>query len=77
MKHRQNLDQILLPDGNFETLETLEALQASTTQTIELQIDEEVLKTIRTESDQDEENRGIRKKLANGITRDGKIALGL
>ena len=77
MKHRQNQDRILLPDGNFETLETLEALQASTTQTIELQIGEELLKTIRAESDQDEEIRGIKEKLANGITKDGKIALGL
>ena len=77
MKHRQNQDLILLPDGNFETLETLEAFQVSTTQTIELQINEELLKAIRTKSDQDEGIREIRKKIANGITRDGKIALGL
>ena len=77
MKHRQNQDRILLPDGNFETMETLDALQVSTTQTIGLQIDEELLKTIRTKSDRDEGIRGIREKLANGITRDSKLALGL
>jgi hypothetical protein len=59
------------------TLETLEAFQLSTTQTVELQIDTELRDEIREKSNGDETIRGIREKLKNGVTRDGKIALGL
>jgi hypothetical protein len=59
------------------TLETLEAFQLSTTQTVELQIDTELRNEIREKSNEDETIRGIREKLKNGVTRDGKIALGL
>jgi hypothetical protein len=59
------------------TLEMLEAFQLSTTQTIELRIDTELRDEIRRKSNDDETIKGIRAKLANGVTRDGKIALGL
>jgi hypothetical protein len=59
------------------TLKTLEAFQLSTTQTVELQIDTELRNEIREKSNKDETIEGIREKLKNGITRDGKIALGL
>jgi hypothetical protein len=59
------------------TLEMLEALQLSTTETIELRIDTELRDEIRKKSNGDETIRGIWEKLKNGVTRDGKIALGL
>jgi hypothetical protein len=101
MKHRQNKERILLPAASFETLETPQALQASTAnltatytddtmtlemlrafqlstaQTVELQIDTKLRNEIREKSNEDETIRGIREKLKTGVTRDGKIALGL
>jgi len=71
MKHRQNHGQILLPEEAFEVL------QASTTETINLQIDEELLREIRALSAADKEIPEIGRKKANGTTCDGKIALGL
>jgi hypothetical protein len=64
-------------DNTTTTLETLEAFQLSTTRTIELQIDTELRDEIREKSNEDETIKGIREKLKNGVTRDGKIALGL
>jgi len=54
-----------------------EALQANTTETINLEIDKELLNEIRTLSTADREIQQIRRKKASGITHDGKIALGL
>jgi len=71
MKHRQNHGRILLPEEAFE------ALQANTTETINLEIDKELLNEIRTLSAADKEIQEIRRKKASGITCDGKIALGL
>jgi len=71
MKHRQNHGRILLPKEAFE------ALQANTTETINLEIDKELLNEIRTLSAADKEIQEIQRKKASGITRDGKIALGL
>jgi len=71
MKHRQNHGRILLPEEAFE------ALQASTTETINLEIDKELLNEIRTLSTADKEIQEIRRKKASGTTHDGKIALGL
>jgi len=71
MKHRQNHSRILLPEEAFE------ALQANTTETIKLDIDKGLLSKIRTQTAADEEIQGIQGKNASGITRDGKIALGL
>jgi len=71
MKHRQNHGRILLPKDAFE------ALQANTTETINLEIDKELLNEIRTLSAADKEIQEIRRKKASRITRDGKIALGL
>jgi hypothetical protein len=56
---------------------TLEVFQLSTTQTIELLINTELRNEIWEKSNEDETIRGIREKLKNGVTRDGKIALGL
>jgi hypothetical protein len=64
-------------DDTMTMLEMLEAFQLSTTQTIELQIDTELRNEIREKSNEDETIRGIQEKLKNGVTRDGKIALGL
>jgi len=71
MKHRQNHGRILLPEEAFE------ALQANTTETINLKIDKELLNEIRTLSAPDKEIQEIRRKKASRTTRDGKIALGL
>jgi len=71
MKYRQNHGRILLPEEAFE------ALQANTTETINLEINKELLNEIRTLSAADKEIQEIRRKKASGITRDGKIALGL
>jgi hypothetical protein len=64
-------------NDRMTTLETLKAFQLSTTQTVELQIDTELRNEIREKSNEDETIRGIREKLKNGVTSDGKIALGL
>jgi len=71
MKHRQNHGRILLPEEAFE------ALQANTTETINLEIDKELLNEIRTLSAADKEIQEIRRKKASRTTRDGNIALGL
>jgi len=71
MKHRQNYRQILLPEEAFK------ALQANITETINLEIDKELLNEIRTLSAADKEIQEIRRKKASGTTRDGEIALGL
>ena len=71
MKHWQNHGRILLPGNAFE------ALQANTTETINLEIDKELLNEIRTLSAADKENQEIRRKKASGTTRVGKIALGV
>ena len=71
MKHRQNHGRILLPEEAFE------ALQANTTETINLEIEKELLNEIRTLSAADKQIQEIRRKKASGTTRDGKIALGL
>jgi len=71
LKHRQNQGRILLPEEAFE------ALQASTTETINLQIDEELLREIRALSVADKDIQEIWRKKANGTTHDGKIMLGL
>jgi hypothetical protein len=79
MKHRQNQGRILLSDENFgdSTTNLAATWQASATQTIDLRIDTELLQEIRTKTNKDKEVTNIRTKRANGITRDGKIALGL
>jgi len=71
MKYRENYGRILLPEEAFE------ALQANTTETINLEINKELLNEIRTLSAADKEIQEIRRKKASGTTRDGKIALGL
>jgi len=71
MKHRQNHGRIMLPEEVFEVL------QANTTETINLEIDKELLNEIWTLSAADKEIQEIRRKKASGTTRDGKIALGL
>ena len=71
MKYRQNNGRILLPEEAFE------ALQANTTETINLEIDKELLNEIQTLSAADKEIQEIRRKKASGTTCDGKIALGL
>jgi len=71
MKQRQNHGRILLPEEAFE------ALQANTTEAINLEIDKELLNEIWTLSAADKEIQEIRRKKASGTTRDGKIALGL
>jgi len=71
MKHRQNHGRILLPEEAFK------APQANTTETINLEIDKELLNEIRTLSTADKEIQEIRRKKASGTTHDGKIALGL
>jgi len=53
MKHRQNHSRILLPKEAFE------ALQANTTETINLEIDKELLNEIRTLSAADKEIQEI------------------
>jgi len=74
MKHQQNHGRVLLPEENFETLQTL---QVNTTETMKLQIDKELLSEIREQSAKDKEVREILGKKASGNTRDGKITLGL
>jgi len=71
MKHRQNHGRIRLPEEAFE------ALQANTMETINLEIDKELLNEIRTLSTADKEIQEIRRKKASGTTHDGKIALRL
>jgi len=71
MKHWQNHGRILLPEEAFE------ALQANTTETINLNIDKELLNEISTLRAADKEIQEIRRKKASGTTCDGKIALGL
>jgi len=71
MKHRQNHGRILLPEEAFE------ALQANTMETINLEIDKELLNQIWTLSAADKKIQEIRRKTANGTTRDRKIAIGL
>jgi len=71
MKHQQNHGRILLPEEAFE------AIQANTTQTINLEVDKELLNEIRTLSAADKEIQEIWRKKACGTTHDGKIALGL
>jgi len=71
MKYRKNHGRILLPEEAFE------ALQANTTETINLKIDKELLNEIRTLSGADKEIQEIQRKKASGTTHDGKIALGL
>jgi len=71
MKDQQNQGRILLPEIAFE------ALQANTTETINLEIDKELLNEIRTLSAADKEIQEIRRKKANGTTHDRKITLGL
>jgi len=70
-KHRQNHGRILLPEEVFE------ALQANTMETINIEIDKELLNEIPTLSPAGKEIQEIRRKKASGTTRDGKIALGL
>jgi len=70
MKHRQNHGRILLSEEAFE------AVQANTMETINLEIDKELLNEIWTLSAADKEIQEIRRKKASGTTRDGKIALG-
>jgi len=80
MKHWQNHGRIQLPEEAFEALRIdnlAKVLQANTTETISLEIDKELLSEIRTLSAADKEIQEIRRKKANGTTRDGKIALGL
>jgi len=57
-----------------ETPHVSGVLHANTMETISLQIDKELLNEIRTLSSADKEVEEIRKKKANGTTRDGKIA---
>jgi len=71
MKHWQNQGRILLPE------ETFKVLQATTTETINLKIDKELLNEIRMLSAADKEIQDIRRKKASGTTQNGKIALGL
>jgi len=71
IKHRQNYGRILLPEEVFE------ALQANTTETINLEIDKELLNEIPTLSVADKDIQEIWRKKGSGTTRDGKIALGL
>jgi len=71
MKHRQNHSRILLPEEVFE------ALLANTMETINLEIDKELLNEIRTLSAADKEIQEIRRKKASGTTCDEKIVLGL
>jgi hypothetical protein len=73
-----------MPATNGEALQpptttsvALEAFQLSATQTIELQIDTELRDEIRRKSNDDETILEIREKLTTGVTRDGKIVLGL
>ena len=92
MKHWQNHGRILLPKEAFEatqvdncsmigpateTPHVSGVLHANTTETISLQIDQELLSEIQTLSAADKEVQEIRKKKANGTTHDGKITLGL
>jgi len=62
---------MLLPEEAFE------ALQANTSETIKLEIDEELLNEIQTLSAADKEIQEIRRKMASRTTPDRKIALGL
>jgi len=71
MKYRQNHGRILLPEEAFE------AVQANTTETINLEIEKELMNKIRTLSAADKEIQEIRRKKPSVTTRDGKIALGL
>jgi len=68
MKYRQNHGRMRLHEEAFE------ALQANTTETINLEIDKELMNKIRTLSAADKE---IRRKKPSVTTCDGKIALGL
>jgi len=80
MKHRQNHNQILLPEEAFETPRIdnhAKVLQANTTETIHLEIDKQLLSEIWTLSATDKQIQEVRRKKANGTTHDGKIALGL
>jgi len=77
MKHRQNQGRILLPEGHFKTQEILQALQVNTTETINIEIDKELLEEIRERSDIDRGIQEIQGKKASGTTHDGKIMLGL
>jgi len=80
MKHWQNQDRIRLPEEAFEAPPIdnhAKVLQANTTETISLEIDKQLRSEIRTLSAADKEIQEIRRKKANGTTRDGKIALGL
>jgi len=64
IKHRQNHSRILLPEEVFE------ALQANTPETINLEIDKELLNEIRTLSVADKEIQEIWRKKASGTTHD-------
>jgi len=54
-----------------------ETLQANSTETINLEIDKELLNEIRTLHAADKEIQEIRRKKASGTSCEGKIALGL
>jgi len=71
MKHRQNHSRILLSEEVFE------ALQANTTETINLEIDKKLLNEIETLSAADKEIQEIQREKASGTTCNRKIALGL
>jgi hypothetical protein len=68
MKHRQNKEQTLLPEENW---------QVNTTDVIELQIDKELLQEIKEKTGKDKAMTETMDKLKNGTTKDSKIALGL
>jgi len=69
MKYQQNHGRILLPDEVFE------ALQTNTMETINLEIDKEILNEIWTLSTTDKEIQETQKKKVSGIICNGKIAL--
>jgi len=80
MKYRQNRGHILLPEEPFEEPQIdnhAKVLQANTTETISLEINKVLQSKIWTLSTADKEIQHIRRKKANGTTRDGKIVLGL
>jgi len=71
IKYQQNHSRILLPEEAFKVL------QANTTETINLEIDKELLNEIRTLITADKDIQEIRRKKASGTTCDGEIVLGL
>jgi len=80
MKHQQNRGHILLPEEPFEEPRIdnhVKVLQANTTETISLEINKVLQSEIWTLNTTDKEIQHIRRKKANGTTRNGKIVLGL